>query len=183
MLYTEGIGICYVHLKLIHLVPWSILFPMNDFRIEVAETADHLQLSAIAIESKRHWKYPEEWIGGWKEELTIPPDYIKNNFVFKLTDESNHEVVGFCALEWNEEQKELEVAHLWLRPQSMGKNLGNHLLKTSLARVADLPARRVIVTADPNASGFYEKFGFRRTGYTKSTPAGRLLPNLVLEIA
>ena len=156
---------------------------MNGYLIKVADPSDHNQLTEIAIESKRYWKYPEDWIQGWIGELTIRSDYIDANFVFKLISKVDKAICGFCALKWDPGKAELEVDHLWLKSAFIGKNLGKFLLQTSLENVEDLPIKRITVTADPNALGFYEKFGFVQVGYTKSTPRNRLLPNLVFDLS
>ena len=156
---------------------------MRDFQIDAAAQADHEILTRIAIESKRHWKYPEEWIFGWLEDLTISPKYIEKNYVFKLSEKANGTIIGFCALEWREDTEELEVAHLWLKSRFIGKGLGKQLLEYGLKSMEQLPVRTVRVTSDPNALGFYKKFGFKENGFVESTPKGRLLPTLVFYLS
>jgi len=157
----------------------------KDYYIELAGPSDHEQLSEIAIESKRYWEYPEEWIRGWLEELTIQASYLQSQHthVYKLTRRSDNLICGFCALEWDSLTEEIEIAHLWIKPEFIGMNLGKLLLKISLDRVAYLGAKKITTIADPNATGFYEKFGFKTISHIESTPAGRLLPKMVLEMS
>ena len=150
---------------------------MEKFKILPAVTFDAKQLTEIAFKSKRHWDYPEEWISGWKEDLTITSDYIGSNYVFKLIEIPTDRICGFCAIEYEGER--IEIAHMWLDPAFMGRGLGNYLLAGSLEKVAHLEPKEIFVISDPNALGFYSKFGFVKVGEIESTPAGRFLPKLV----
>ena len=155
---------------------------MKGFSLKVAIPQDHKMLTELAIESKRYWNYPEEWIRGWMPELTITPGYIQTHHVYKLTKDPGDHIIGFCALEWEPEKLELEIAHLWLKPAYIGKDLGRFLLDSSLNKVKALPVKSVKVISDPNAIGFYQKYGFLITEQVESTPPGRTLPCLVLEM-
>jgi len=155
---------------------------MNSFVINPADPSDHQQLSEIALGSKRHWGYPEEWINEWKDELTIPTEYILANKVYKLVDTSDNSICGFCALVLDLEKEEVEVEHLWLLSAYIGQDLGKFLLQSCLDNISDYNIKRARVTSDPNALGFYRKFGFVEIGYTESSPIGRVLPNLEMEL-
>jgi len=155
---------------------------MNSFVVTQADPWDHQLLSKIALESKRHWGYPEKWIHGWEDDLRITNEYILANTVYKLHDVEHDVICGFCALELRQEKGEVEVEHLWLLPSYIGKNLGKFLLQSCLDKLSGHTFKRVKVTSDPNAIGFYKKLGFVEVGYTESTPVGRILPNLELEL-
>jgi hypothetical protein len=43
-------------------------------------------------------------------------------------------------------------------------------------------APRLWISADPNAERFYTRVGARRVGEVPSTPTGRTLPRLVLDV-
>jgi len=155
---------------------------MDSYIVIPADPSDHPRLSEIALESKRHWGYPEEWINEWKDVLTITSDYILANKVFKLIDTGDNSICGFCALELNLRKEEVEIEHLWLLSSYIGQDLGKYLLQSCLDNINDNRIKRVKVTSDPNALGFYKKFGFVEVGYTESTPIGRVLPNLEMEL-
>lgn len=154
---------------------------MNGFHITIAGEEDGNKLTEIAFSAKRHWGYPEEWIELWTDELTISAQYIKNHFVFKAIDESQHSIVGFCAIEHHRQEKKLEIAHAWVLPSYIGKNIGSQLINYALKKLESLPFNRITVVADPNARGFYEKLGFRFIREIESIPKGRLLPVLEIE--
>ena len=97
---------------------------MSEFHITIASERDRKKLTEIAFRAKRHWKYPEEWIELWSDDLSISAQYIRNHFVFKAIDESQHSIIGFCAIEYHKEDQKLEIAHAWVLPPYMGKNIG-----------------------------------------------------------
>lgn len=47
-----------------------------------AGAADAGKLTSIALNSKRYWKYPEQWMTQWTQALTITPDYVFWNDVY-----------------------------------------------------------------------------------------------------
>ena len=47
--------------------------------IRPAQRTDADTLTAIAHAAKRSWRYPEEWIRLWSNELTVTPDFIERN--------------------------------------------------------------------------------------------------------
>src|SRR5438445_217906 len=49
--------------------------------IRQAQRTDAESLTAIAHAAKRSWRYPEEWIRLWADELTVTPDFIERNRV------------------------------------------------------------------------------------------------------
>ena len=91
---------------------------------------DHQRLTEISFASKRHWGYPEAWIQLWKDDLTIHPDHFQKFEIFKLVE--NSIIIGFSALSIR--VKEVEVEHLWVVPEKIGKGFGRRLLEFSLAQ-------------------------------------------------
>ena len=148
---------------------------------QLAEPKDCRTLTEIAFAAKRFWGYPEEWISLWQKELTIAPEYVRQHYVFKALDASGA-IGGFCALEWSHDRNELEVAHLWVKPMFMRKGIGRALFDFALKNVTSLPLRRITVVADPNAQEFYEKLGFSVVGQVSSTPQGRSLPMMEMQV-
>jgi ribosomal protein S19 len=62
---------------------------VKDLIIQKAEKKDDITLSKISVEAKKNWKYPEEWMKMWLKDLMITPDYIDQNFVYKLISRRN----------------------------------------------------------------------------------------------
>jgi len=141
---------------------------------EEAET-----LTTIALEAKRYWGYPEHWIKHWEADLTITPDFIRDNQVYVA--EADGEIRGFYALCVNGDKAELE--HMWVTPACIGTGVGKELFLDAMERAAALDVRDVELSADPNAAGFYERMGAKQIGEVDSPIDGqvRKLPRLKIE--
>jgi len=156
---------------------------MTDFaampvRIRPARVEECSRLTAIAHAAKRHWGYPEEWIALWRDELTYTPARFASEQIHVAEID---EVAGFVALRVDGDDAELEG--LWVDPAWMGRGAGRALLAAAIESAAAAGASIMIIAADPNAVGFYEGAGARRTGWIESRPAGRRLPRMVLSLA
>src|SRR5690348_7704157 len=121
-------------------------------------------LTRIALDAKRYWGYPEHWIKHWEADLTISPEFIRDNHVYVA--EADGEVRGFYALCVSGAKAELE--HMWVTPDCIGTGVGKELFLDAMERAAALDVRDVEFTADPNAAGFYERMGARQIGETDS---------------
>ena len=56
--------------------------------IRKALEEDGRELTRIAFAAKRYWNYPAEYYRIWEAELTVTPDYIRNNDVFLAADDA-----------------------------------------------------------------------------------------------
>ena len=147
-------------------------------KIRKASTEDAAALTRIAHDAKRHWGYPEHWIEHWQEDLTISSDFISNNQVYVAEREG--EIIGFYALVV-EERAELE--HMWVAPEHIGTGVGKELFIHAMQTAAGHNISAIEISADPNAEGFYQRMGARRTGEVSSEIDGqkRTLPRLVID--
>ena len=144
-------------------------------------TADEASiLTQIALDSKSHWGYPENWLKLWEEELTVSSEFIEQNYVFVL--ESGGEIRGFYALCVNDSHAELE--HMWVRPIDIGAGVGKELFLDAMERAAQLNVSEVQLTADPNAAGFYKRMGAQQIGESTSDIDGqpRTLPRMKIDV-
>lgn len=89
----------------------------------------------------------------------------------------NQVIAGFCAIQENEEN--YEINHFWIKPEAMGKGYGKRLLQYILDQVV-IKSKPVEIVSDPHAEYFYKRFGFVTTDQVESTPGGRYLPVMVL---
>ena len=112
-------------------------------------------LTEIAHDAKRHWGYPEHWIKHWESDLTISPDFIRDNYVYVA--EEDGEIQGFYALSVAGSKAELE--HMWVKPDRIGTGLGKDLFLDAMERAAALNVNAIEMSADPNAAGFYKHMG------------------------
>ena len=138
-------------------------------------------LTTIAHAAKRHWKYPEDWIAQWKLDLTITPEFMRDNEVFVAV--LNAQIVGCCALVLTDSLAEIE--HMWLRPEYMGSGIGRALFTHATGRAKERGARILELSGDPNAEGFYARMGAKRIGEITGGMSGevnRTLPRMRVKL-
>jgi GNAT superfamily N-acetyltransferase len=149
-----------------------------DIQIRMATPDEAAVLTKIAFAAKRHWGYPEGWIRQWQTYLTITPEFIRDNEMYVAM--KGEEIVGCCAISFNESAAELE--HMWIRPEHMGAGIGRVLFTYIKERAMKLKLPALELSADPNAEGFYERMGARRIGEVRSEIEGkpRVLPRMMI---
>lgn len=84
-------------------------------------------------------------------------------------------ILGFCTVApLGEGRSDLDA--LFVEPELMGQGVGRRLLDDALTIAREQGARRLEVTANPRAVGFYEKAGFASDGavQTRFGPALRM---------
>jgi len=145
-----------------------------------ATSDDAAILTEIAFAAKRHWGYPERWIAGWTDILTIEPWLISEQETY--AGYVDGEAVGFYSLGRGAARMCLE--HLWVLPRAMRRGVGRALFLHAVGRVRALGFEMLEVESDPNAAAFYEHMGARRVATTLTELEGRPreLPVLVYEI-
>jgi GNAT superfamily N-acetyltransferase len=144
--------------------------------IRPASADDASVLTRIAHEAKRHWGYPEHWIKHWESDLTISPDFIRDNHVYVA--EEDGEIQGFYALSVAGSKAELE--HMWVTPDRIGTGIGKDLFLDAMERAASLNVNAIEMSADPNAAGFYKHMGATQIGEIDASIDGqsRTLPRM-----
>jgi GNAT superfamily N-acetyltransferase len=145
-----------------------------------AKPDDAAALTEIAFAAKRHWGYPQDWMESWREVLTIRPEFIRDHEIYKAVVDDR--AIGFYALD--RKSVRLELAHLWVSPDAMGRGVGRCLFLHALERAREAGFRELEIESDPNAEGFYERMGAHRIGTNTRLWEGqaRELPVLVCEI-
>ncbi len=78
----------------------------------------------------------------------------------------------------------MDLLHLWVLPEAMGRGVGRSLFSHALERARILGFRELEIESDPNAEGFYQRMGAHRVGTSTKVLAGhnRELPVLVYEL-
>jgi GNAT superfamily N-acetyltransferase len=150
-------------------------------QIKRAEPDDAAVLTHIAFAAKRYWSYPERWIWGWREALTIRPEFVASHetYIAILEDRT----VGFYAL--GRRNYILDLLHMWVLPDAMGLGVGRALFHHGLERMRKLGCCELEIESDPNAEGFYQHMGAHRVGASFKELEGRRrkLPILRYEIS
>ena len=147
--------------------------------IENVKREDASTLTELTISSKNYWGYGHAQIEQWREELTITPDYIDQNAVFKIVKEE--QILGFYAFA-PESTEEVKLNFLFVEPEAIGKGYGKRLLTHFLNSLEGTNYKRVVLDADPHAEAFYSSQGFTVIGKLKSSIEGRFLPIMQLEL-
>ena len=152
---------------------------MFTMRLKRANPKDALLLTEIAFASKRHWRYPEQWIHEWRGMLTVEPSLIASHEVWEAVVDGT--TAGFYAL--SPKADGLELVHFWVRPEFIGRGVGRALFLHAVNKGRELGARTIYIESDPNAEGFYLRMGAKRVGVVSGELAGqtRELPLLAYE--
>lgn len=147
-------------------------------RIRRAIAADARALTRIAHAAKRHWGYPEKQIRSWRGDLTATSTTIAADPTYCAL--RGERIAGWYAISGDGDERELE--HMWVEPRHIGTGLGRLLFRHLVRRLRAMEVRRLKIASDPNAEGFYQAMGARRIGSVPSTPRGRRLPLLRLDV-
>jgi GNAT superfamily N-acetyltransferase len=147
--------------------------------IRRARPEDAATLTEIAFAAKGHWGYPQQWIQGWKDILTIRPESIASHETYTACMDG--EAIGFYCLVRQLDRMSLE--HLWVLPKAMGNGVGRALFSHAIERAKVLGVGAIEIESDPNAEKFYEKMGARRidTKIAELEGQARTLPVLIYE--
>lgn len=145
------------------------------FSIRRASPDDAKLLSDLAMRSKAHWGYSDEFLEACRAELTITPDYIASSPVFVLEEETR--LIGFYGL--REEENATELVYLFVEPTAMNRGYGKRLWEHAVEITAKLGSKRISIESDPYAEPFYRAMGARTVGFVSSSvQADRRLPLL-----
>jgi GNAT superfamily N-acetyltransferase len=149
-------------------------------QIRPAIPEEAARLTEIAFAAKRHWGYPDNWMQSWRDLLTVSPEFIATHETFSAVVDS--QPVGFYAL--TQKDGRIDLLHLWVLPEWMGRGIGRSLFGHAIERVKALGFREFEIESDPNAERFYQQFGARRirTNIYEVDKQRRELPVLIYEI-
>lgn len=137
-------------------------------------------LSDLALRSKAHWGYSQEFLEACCPELTLSPDYISSSPVFVLEEEKK--IIGFYGL--REQDDEVELLYLFVEPSRINRGYGRALWNHAVETAARLGSQRITIESDPYAEAFYQMMGARNVGFVSSSvEADRKLPLLELSLA
>lgn len=141
--------------------------------IRPARAGEAQTLGALAMRSKAHWGYSEEFLEVVRPMLTFAETDLASSPVYVL--EAAGEPAGMYRLSGSPPEGELD--DLWLDPRLIGLGAGRRLFEHALQTAAELGFDSLRIESDPNAEGFYLAMGATRIGERRS-PSGRTLPLL-----
>ena len=141
-------------------------------RTRLGAVSEILDLSAMALESKRHWGYDDDFIELCRAELTVSKQDVDAGMVFVAENEIGH-VVGFYLLA---ESPRPELRMLFVSPDVIGHGVGKVLVQDALSIAKSRGWRSLVIESDPFAASFYEHLGAELVGASQSASTGRTLP-------
>jgi GNAT superfamily N-acetyltransferase len=144
--------------------------PMLTFRRAAPE--ESRRLSELTFASKAHWGYDEAFMERARRDLVVTPEYLQTNECWVADDDGK--VVGWFSLV--DVPGSLLLDNFFLLPGHIGSGLGRQMWAHAMTRAAERGADRLTLESDPNAAGFYERMGARRTGSVTAPSTGRELP-------
>jgi ribosomal protein S18 acetylase RimI-like enzyme len=147
------------------------------FRAARGDEAD--LLTEVALRSKGHWGYDQEFLDACRAELTFrPEDAVTRRIVVA---DSPSGIVGFYSIDG--EPPDGELGNLWIVPERIGTGLGRRLWQHAASSASEAGYTSLLIEADPNAVGFYEAMGADRIGEAPSgSVTGRTLPLLRFKV-
>lgn len=148
-------------------------------RVRAARPEEAAPLSELAVRSKAHWGYDEEFVAACRQELTIRPDDVLRRRT--AVAERDGSVLGFVTVEG--EPPHGSIGLMFVDPPAIGQGVGRLLFEDALRRARAAGFTRLLVDADPNAEGFYRAMGAVRVGTVPSgSIPGRVLPLLAVRV-
>ena len=139
-------------------------------------------LSDLALLSKAHWGYSQDFLDACRSELAVEPDQIGSDCFQYFAAVDGDVIIGFYALErLSDDEYELEA--LFVAPGHIGTGIGRALITHAKHMLSQHGAARLIIQGDPNATQFYVSAGGRQIGARESASIpGRHLPLFEIEI-
>jgi GNAT superfamily N-acetyltransferase len=136
-------------------------------------------LTDLALRSKAHWGYDEEFLESCRADLTLAPGYIAASPVFVLEEDGAR--AGFYGLLGSLPAARLE--YLFVEPAWIGRGFGERLWRHAVETATAAGFTELEIESDPGAEGFYLAMGARRIGEAASLARpGRKLPILCMHL-
>ena len=139
-------------------------------------------LSELALRSKAHWGYSDDFLEACRAELTVAPDRLADGDYPCCVAVLGNDIAGVYSLgALSEGIYELEA--LFVDPPHIGTGVGGALLWHALNWLSSQSAKRLVIQSDPQAGDFYLAAGARKTGEEESgSIPGRFLPIFEIDI-
>jgi len=150
----------------------------------LAGPEDGPMLTSLAYASKRTWGYPEETLDDWNGPLAVLEEHFLSEtfFIAEEEREGGPTPIGFFSLMQVERDDTLDLDHFWVLPEAQGRGTGRLMFEEAVREARKMGARRMTITAEPRAEGFYLKMGAVRIGGKPTAVGGErhVLPLLEL---
>jgi GNAT superfamily N-acetyltransferase len=153
--------------------------PDGAIRLRRADRSECAALTGLCRRSKAMWGYDDDFLDRCRGELTVHPSAIDRDLI--RVAETGSAAVGVAELAVDGHMAEVEK--LFVEPAAAGSGAGRALMNWLLQAARQAGARRLEIASDPNAAGFYRRFGAVDAGEVASgSIAGRVLPRLIIDL-
>ncbi len=150
--------------------------------LDKVKPAEAGYLTELAMRSKKHWGYSDDFMRACRKELTLTPQQIKTGELDVMAAVKDEVITGFYALA-QLSPKLFELHALFVEPEFIGTGIGRVLIRHAIDRVASQGGESLTIQGDPNAERFYLAAGGKPIGFKKSgSIPGRQLPLFRIDI-
>jgi len=139
-------------------------------------------LSRLALRSKAHWGYSQEFLDSCRSELTVQPSHIDSASFDHEVAVKDGLIVGFYVLE-SVSTTTYELWALFVEPNRIGCGIGRRLIKHAIHSLRKKGVDTLLIQGDPHVKDFYIAAGAREIGERESgSVPGRFLPMFQIDI-
>ena len=154
----------------------------SNITLREANVEDASALTRLAIRSKAHWGYSDDFMRACEAELSVLKADIKDPTQHIRLAELADELLGFYCLE-DLTGDTIELGALFVDPAYIGSGIGRRLMQAAKQHAVELGANKMTIQGDPQATGFYLAAGAKQTGSKASESiAGRYLPTFQVDL-
>ena len=132
------------------------------------------EISALGVRSKATWGYSDEAMAVFTEELTHNSDLLTRSLEAIVACADN-KIVGYFTLVRRDDDS-IELDFTFVLVESMGQGIGRAMRLEAMRLARSYQAEHLWLIADPQAVGFYEKFGAKQVSNHQSRIPGRTIP-------
>jgi len=136
-------------------------------------------LPSIALRSKSHWDYPQDFLDKCKAffEAEYTEEYLKESHTFLFQE--GDEIIGMGSLLWNDIPM---IDSFWLLPENIGKGYGKQAFDLLIKEAQNLNWPNLTIISDTYAEGFYKAMGAKRAGEVPSEVQDKMLPKMFIDL-
>jgi ribosomal protein S18 acetylase RimI-like enzyme len=137
-------------------------------------------LTQLALRSKRSWGYDDDFMAAIHDDMIVLAEWLAHDYA--MVAEDGAVIAGYGIM--RVDAAEAYVRDLFVDPPFMRNGVGMALFDNMLAFARAQGVRRLTLVADPNAVGFYERYGMREVARESSSYVpGRTLPVMAMDLS
>ncbi len=150
--------------------------------IRNAVTHEAALLSGLAMRSKAHWGYSNQFMQACRAELTVLPHNVESKIFQYVVGELDGKVAGFYAIK-RISPAVVELEAMFVEPKHISHGIGRALINHAKQRAAAWGGLVLTIQSDPHAETFYRAAGGVLTGTQESgSISGRYLSTFEIQL-